>query len=103
MLFAVLLSLSGFSEPSISHVRVLDFAARVAATKPFTLGDRAIVLKDEADRASPHHSGGDALPPAELARAVAPAQAGDSPVPLIVLRLAKRSIRAHPATGPPGV
>jgi len=102
-LIAVLLSLSGFGQPNSSHVRNLDFAARVAAAKPFTLGERAIAPREEADCSNPHHGGGDALPPAELARAAVPAPSGLSPVPLAELRLAKRSIRAHPATGPPGV
>lgn len=74
---------------------------REAAARPFTLSDRAIALNEEADRPDPRQSGGNALPPAELGRAANPTPSRLSPVQFAVLAFAERSVRAHPATGPP--
>jgi hypothetical protein len=100
-LFAALLSLSSFGDPGSTHGRGQGLAVREAAARPFTLSDRAIALNEEADRPDPRQSGGNALPPAELARAANPTPSRLSPIQLAVLAFAERSVRAHPATGPP--
>jgi hypothetical protein len=100
-LFAALLSLSSFGDPGSIHGRGQGLAVREAAARPFTLSDRAITLNEEADRPDPRQSGGNALPPAELARAANPTPSRLSPIQLAVLAFAERSVRAHPATGPP--
>lgn len=74
---------------------------REAAARPFTLSDRAIALNEEADRPAPRRSGGNALPPADLARAANPTPSRLSPVQLAVPAFAERSVRAYPATGHP--
>jgi len=96
-----LLSLGALGGPSSTHGHGQGLAVREAAAKPFTLSERALAPNEEADRSDPHQSGGSALPPAELARAAIPARLRLSPVPLAVLGFAERSVRAHPATGPP--
>lgn len=100
-LFAALLSLGALGGPSSAHGHGQGLAVREAAARPFTLSDRALAPNEEADRSDPHQGGGSALPPAELARPGNPEPSRLSPVPLAVLGFAKRSVRAHPATGPP--
>jgi len=100
-LFAALLSFGALGGPSSTHGHGQGLAVREAAARPFTLSDGTIVPNEEADRSDPHRSGGSALPPAELARAAIPAPSRHSPVPLAALSFAERSVRAHPATGPP--
>ena len=100
-LLAALLSLGGLGGAGSTHGHGQGLAAREAAARPFTLSDRAIAPNEDADRSDPHHSGGSALPPAELARVAIPAASRLSPVPLAVLGFAERSVRAYPATGPP--
>jgi hypothetical protein len=99
-LLAALLSFSAFGEAP-THGHRQDFAAREAAARPFTVSERAVALNEEADRSDPRQSGGSALPPAELERAANPTLSRLSPVTLTVLGFAERSVRAHPATGPP--
>lgn len=100
-LFAALLSFGALGGSSSTHGHGQGLAVREAAARPFTLSERAIALNEDVDRTDPRHSGGSALPPAELARAAIPAPWCLSPVPLAVLGFAERSVRAHPATGPP--
>jgi len=100
-LFAALLSFGSLGGPSSAHGHGHGLAVREAAARPFTLSERAIAASEEADRSDPRHSGGSALPPAELARAAIPAPSRLCPVPLAALGFAARSDRAHPATGPP--
>lgn len=100
-LLAALLSISGFGEPGSVHGHRQGLAVRETAAKPFTLGKHAAAVNEEADRPDPHKSGGSALPPAPMARTAIQALSRLSPVPLAVQIFAKRSVRAHPATGPP--
>jgi hypothetical protein len=96
-----LLSVGGFGEPSSMHGHRQGLTVREAAAKPFTLGKHAPAVNEEADRPDPHKSGGSALPPTPMASTAIQPQARLSPVSLAVQIFAKRSGRAHPATGPP--
>jgi len=100
-LFAALLSFGSPGGPVSTQGHGQGLVVREAAGKPFTLSDRAIAANEDADRSDPRHSGGSALPPAELARAAIPAPSCLSPVPLATQGFTERSARAHPATGPP--
>jgi len=100
-LFAALLSLGALGGPSLTHGHGQGLAVREAAARPYTLSGRAIAPNEEADRSDPHQSGGSALPPAELARPAIPTPSRLSAVPVATLGFAERSVRAHPATGPP--
>jgi len=100
-LFAALLSLGALGAPSSTHGHGQGLAVREAAERSFTLTGRVIAPHEEGDRSDPHRSGGGALPPAELAGAAIPAPSRASPVALAALRFGERSVRAHPATGPP--
>lgn len=100
-LFAALLGFGAPDGPGATHGHDHGLAVREAAARPFTLNDRTIALNEEADRSDPRHSGGSALPPAEPARIAIPAPSRLSSVPLATLGFAERSVRAHPATGPP--
>jgi hypothetical protein len=100
-LFAALLSFGALGAPSSTHGHGQSLAVREAAARPYTLSERAIAPDEEADRSVPHLSGGSALPPSELARAAIPAPSHLSPVALPALSFVERSVRAHPATGPP--
>lgn len=100
-LFAALLSFGALGAPSSAHGHGQGLAVREAAARRYALSERAIVPNEEADRSGPHQSGGSALPPAELARAAIPAPSHLSPVALAALSFVERSVRAHPATGPP--
>ena len=100
-LFAALLSFGSLGGPISTQGHGQGLVVREVAAKPFTLNDRAIAASEDADRSDPRHSGGSALPPAELARVAIPAPSCPSAVPLAALGFAERSARAHPATGPP--
>lgn len=102
-LFAAMLSLGAVGEPSSTLGHRQGAAVREAAAASFTINKRAIAAHEEADRADPHKSGGNALPPDALAHQALPSPSPSriSPVPLVTLGFAGRSVRAHPATGPP--
>lgn len=101
MLLAALLSVGGFAEPGSMYGHRQGLAVREAIAKPFTLGKHATAVTDDVDRLDPHKSGGSALPPTPMARIAIQGLSRLTPVPLAVQIFAKRSVRAHPATGPP--
>jgi hypothetical protein len=100
-LFAALLSFGSFGVQSSAHGHRQGLAVREAAAISFTLADRAIAAREEADRSDPHKSGGNALPPTVAVSFEILLPTRVSPVALLTLFFAERSARAHPATGPP--